>query len=134
MLNKLKYERGVLSLGYDKYISFRREQNHVICELNSNLKRGYKSTKDILEVDNFINKKKMIVSPISADSKHCDVVGGTHVYRYGYRSIEGDEKQVFAAVEEFRKRLSEVQIHAKVSSYCESVGIADEYKASDYGY
>lgn len=76
----------------------------------------------------------MIVSPVPADSKHYEVVNGTHIYRYGYRPIEGDDKQVFAAIEEFRKRLSEVQIHAKVSSYCESIGIADEYDKSDYGF
>lgn len=76
----------------------------------------------------------MIVIPVKKGAKHYQRKIDGFVYRYGYQPIAGEEDYVSAAVEETRTRLKEADIRKRVTAYCASVGIPNEYDPSDYGY
>lgn len=76
----------------------------------------------------------MIVMPIKKGSKHFERKVSGFVYRYGYQTIVGEPDYVSAAVDETRTRLIEPEIRKRVTDYCASVGIPNEYEPSDYGY
>lgn len=76
----------------------------------------------------------MIVIPVKKGSKHLQRKIDGFIYRYGYQPIAGQDDYVSAAVEETRTRLKEADIRQRVTSYCKSVGIPNEYSPADYGY
>lgn len=76
----------------------------------------------------------MIVMPVKKGSKHYERTMGGFVYRYGYQPIAGNDDYVSAVVDETRTRLKEADIRKRVTDYCASVGIHNEYDPADYGY
>ena len=76
----------------------------------------------------------MIVMPVKKGAKHFERKVSGFVYRYGYQPIAGEEQFVSAAVDESRTRLIEAEIRKRVTEYCASVGIPNEYDPADYGY
>lgn len=75
-----------------------------------------------------------VIMPVPKGSKHYEAGVSKYTYRYGYQPIEGCDTLVKACVDESSVRLSEPVIRNKVETYCASVGIPNEYVASDYGY
>ena len=76
----------------------------------------------------------MIVIPIKKGTKHYERKFNGFIYRYGYQPIAGETDYVSAVVEETRTRLKEADIRHRVTDYCASVGIPNEYDPADYGY
>ena len=76
----------------------------------------------------------MIIIPVKKEAKHFERTFNGFVYRYGYQPINGEPNYVSAAVEESRIKLSESDIRQRVTKYCTSVGITNEYNQKDYGY
>lgn len=128
----------VLEMGYGKYLYFKEEPNHVVCELKAEYKAVNRSAKDIEDIDEFLFNTKyqinMIILPIKADAKHFERKAGRFIYRYGYQPIKDDETHVQACVEELRIRLKEPAIRKKVTDYCEKQGIPNEYNPADYEF
>ena len=129
---------AVFDAGYSKYVYFVEKPNHVICELKKEHTAVNRSKADIEELDNILFNTKyrisMIIMPIKKDAKHFERKAGRFIYRYGYQPIEGSETSVQACIEELRIRLKEPAIRKKVTDYCASVGIPNEYNPADYGY
>ena len=76
-----------------------------------------------------------IVIPIKKSLPHYEKTGiCEHIYRYGYQPIAGDNESVSACVETSRVRFTEPVIRKKVTDYCASVGVPNEYLPEDYGY
>ena len=76
----------------------------------------------------------MIIIPIKKGSKHFERTINGFIYRYGYQPIQGEAQYVSAVIEETRTKLSEADIRQRVTRYCTSVGITNEYDQKDYGY
>lgn len=76
-----------------------------------------------------------IIIPIKKGSKHYEKTGICEfTYRYGYQPIAGDSENVSACVEKSKTRYPEAVIRQKVTDYCASVGIPNEYRPQDYGF
>ena len=76
----------------------------------------------------------MIVIPIKKGTKHYERKFNGFIYRYGYQPIAGETDYVSEVVEETHTRLKEADIRHRVTDYCASVGIPNEYDPADYGY
>jgi len=135
---QMRVMNAVFDAGYGKYVYFKEKPNHLICELKKEYTPERRSMRDFEEIDEFLFNTKyrvnMIIMPIKADSPHFERKGGRFIYRYGYQPIAESDGRVQACIEELRIRLKEPAIRKKVTDYCASVGIPNEYDPADYGY
>lgn len=106
----------------------------MVCRIKADYKQSRMSAVELNRIQTYLKNCNMIVIPIKKGTKHFQRKVDGFVYRYGYQPLPDEPDYVSAAVEETRTRLKEADIRQKVTAYCASVGIPNEYSPADYGY
>ena len=120
--------------GFGEWLYFSEKPGHLVCRIKADYKQSRMSAVELNRIQTYLKNCNMIVIPIKKGTKHFQRKVDGFVYRYGYQPLPDEPDYVSAAVEETRTRLKEADIRQKVTAYCASVGIPNEYSPADYGY